>query len=109
MRRLSRYLATVRRAIVIPFSCSLATSSWSLSGGHPTSLQAAYWGHAKRAVYITSVDDGTVFLHDLSDYRKLVTLLSKSPVLGADLIGVQDQVVSAHADGQLRIWKLNRD
>lgn len=83
-------------------------STWSLPSSRPTSLRTGFWNRPRAGVFITGARDGSVRLHDFIDFRQCVLLRSASPVVGADLIGPQDRIVSAHSDGQLRIWNLNR-
>lgn len=83
-------------------------SKWSLPASQPTSLRTGFWNRPRAGVFITGARDGSVRLHDFIDFRQCVTLRSASPVVGADLIGPLDRIVSAHSDGQLRIWNLNR-
>jgi serine/threonine protein kinase len=78
---------------------------WTLPG-LPKSLSTAYWKSTETAVFVAATEDGRVSLYDFDGFRPCVTLNSSSPALGADLFGPNDQVLSAHADGQLRIWHL---
>ncbi len=81
---------------------------WSLSGHSPTGLRTAFWKHPKTAIFITASDGGSIQLHNFTEFRQLVTLLTSSPSLGADLVAGLDRIISAHVDGRLRVWNLNR-
>ncbi len=81
---------------------------WSLSGRSPTGLRTAFWKRPSTAIFITASDDGTIRLNDFTEFQPRVTLRTSSSALSADLIAGHDRIVSAHADGQLRIWNLNR-
>lgn len=94
---------------VLSFRERRTTGRWFLSTGATSrDLRTAYWRQPAVAVFITASDDGKIRLLDFSTFRESALLQSTSPALGADLIAGQDRIVSAHADGHLRFWNLNR-
>jgi len=81
--------------------------NWTLPG-RPHCLSTAYWKSTETAVFLAATEDGSVSLYDFDGFRPCVTLQSSSRALGADLFGPNDQVASAHSDGQLRLWNLKQ-